>query len=182
MCVWALCVCGWVGGLVCCGRLRGMRVVLVVGGVWGRGSVGGGIKDEGKPETKSTAALADKGNAIRRATLNATHASAVWPPPFTFFNPPPPLLSTQSLISYQTPGGRTKTSCSSLTIFSSLFCRFLLRVVVVCFFLFLVVLVLCLAAIFVSVIFTFLAVFLFLLQTKPPSICHHVCHLKNKLN
>lgn len=144
----------------------------------GRGSVGGGIKDEGKPETKSTAAPADKGNAIRRATLNATHASAVWPPPFTFFNPPRPLHPVIDLLS--TPGGRTKTSCSSLTIFSSLFCRFLRRVVVVRFFLFLVVLVLCLAAIFVSVIFTFLAVFLFLLQTKPPSICHHVCHLKNK--
>lgn len=133
MCVWAVCVGGWgQWGLVCWGRLRGMRVVLVVGGVWGRGSVGGGIKDEGKPETKSTAALADKGNAIRRATLNATHASAVWPPPFTFFNPPPPLHPVIDLLS--TPGGRTKTSCSSLTIFSSLFGRFLLRVVVVCFF------------------------------------------------
>lgn len=141
MCVWAVCVGGWrEWGLVCWGRLRGMRVVLMVGGLWGRGSVGGGIKDEGKPETKSTAAQADKGNVIRRATLNATHASAVWPPPFTFFNPPPSLHPVIDLPS--TPGGRTKTSCRSLTIFSSLFCRFLLRVVVVCFFLFLVVLVL----------------------------------------
>lgn len=44
--------------------------------------MGGGIKGEGKSDplvqTKGAVGLTDKGNAIHRVTVNATHASAVW--------------------------------------------------------------------------------------------------------
>lgn len=72
----------------------------VLRGVRGRGSVGGGIKDEWKLETKSAASLVDKGNAIRCTTPNGTHASAVWTPPFTFLkrSPPPHRHALPSII------------------------------------------------------------------------------------
>lgn len=44
--------------------------------------MGGRFKGEGKSDplvqTKGAVGLADKGNAIHRVTVNATHASAVW--------------------------------------------------------------------------------------------------------
>lgn len=43
---------------------------------------GGDIKDEGKPDplaqTKGAVEFRDKGNAIHRVTMNATHACPVW--------------------------------------------------------------------------------------------------------
>lgn len=88
-----VCVCACVGG----------RVGLLWGGGGGlraeerrRGSVGGGdIKDKGKSDplvrTKQAVGFRDKGNAIHRVTVNATHASPVWLhsafPSFNFIMP-----------------------------------------------------------------------------------------------
>lgn len=70
-----VCVCGRASGFVMGGGLRAEERR--------RGSVGGGdIKDEGKSDplvrTKQAVGFRDKGNAIYRVTVNATHASPVW--------------------------------------------------------------------------------------------------------